>query len=210
MSAIPMQWVKCHFFRTFLDISFQITNSEPISLVNTTSNCRTGDKPVCSTEGQTFPSLCHLVKAKTTLAYAGRCIDSCRKTPVCGMNGISYKSECEAWSGELTHKILITIVFFKNIFFSHRLFNRWLRWWMSRDWFINTHFGSTLCHCQVQGWLCHMQTRCTNNSTRCMLPCVRRRCTHNLLTKANWSSTIYVKGQKHRYAHLKRHLTRIG
>lgn len=68
-------------------------------LVNTTSNCRGSDKPVCSSEGRTFASLCHLVKAKATLAYAGRCIDRCRKTPVCGINGVSYRSECEAWSG---------------------------------------------------------------------------------------------------------------
>lgn len=69
-------------------------------LVNTTSKCRVGDKPVCSTEGKTFPSSCHMAQAKATLAYTGRCIDSCRKSRVCGINGISYKSECEAWSGK--------------------------------------------------------------------------------------------------------------
>lgn len=68
--------------------------------VNTTTNCRSSDKPVCGTNGQTYASLCHLVKAKATLGYTGRCIESCRTTPVCGMNGISYKSECEAWSGK--------------------------------------------------------------------------------------------------------------
>lgn len=68
--------------------------------MNTTTNCRIGDKPVCSSEEKTYPSLCHLVKAKATLAYSGRCIDTCRKITVCGINGISYKSECEAWSGK--------------------------------------------------------------------------------------------------------------
>lgn len=81
-------------------------------VVNTTANCRIGDKPVCSTEGRTFASLCHMVKAKASLAYAGRCIDSCRKTPVCGVNGISYKSECEAWSGKflVEHSILMSSI----------------------------------------------------------------------------------------------------
>lgn len=66
---------------------------------------------MCSTDGKTFASLCHLVKAKASLAYAGRCIDSCRKTPVCGVNGISYKSECEAWSG----KFLIELYSFHSL-----------------------------------------------------------------------------------------------
>lgn len=43
--------------------------------------------------------MCHLLKGKATLAYTGRCVDSCKKSAVCGINGISYKSECEAWSG---------------------------------------------------------------------------------------------------------------
>lgn len=78
-----------------------------ILLVNTTSNCRIADKPVCSIEGQTYPSVCHLAKASATLAYTGRCIDSCRKTPVCGINGISYKTECEAWSGMFEIQIIL-------------------------------------------------------------------------------------------------------
>lgn len=71
-----------------------------IFTVNTSANCRVGDKPVCSTDNQTYPSLCHMIMANVTLAYSGKCIDSCKKTPVCGINGISYKSECEAWSGK--------------------------------------------------------------------------------------------------------------
>lgn len=41
-----------------------------------------------------------MVKAKATLDYNGRCLANCKQTPVCGINGISYKSECEAWSGK--------------------------------------------------------------------------------------------------------------
>lgn len=67
--------------------------------MNTTSNCRVSDKAVCSVNGQMYASLCHLVKAKATLDYVGQCISGCKKIPVCGINGISYKSECEAWSG---------------------------------------------------------------------------------------------------------------
>lgn len=79
----------------FFICSFRIFNF----LVNTTSHCGANDKPVCSSGGHTYQSICHLVEAKATLAYLGRCLDSCRNTAVCGINGISYRSECEAWSG---------------------------------------------------------------------------------------------------------------
>lgn len=84
-----------------------------IITVNTSSNCRVDDKPVCSTDNQTYSSLCHMIMANATLAYLGKCIDNCKKTtPVCGINGISYKSECEAWSGKKIIELLLTICIF--------------------------------------------------------------------------------------------------
>lgn len=98
----PCRQYQCSRFISIFTIYHVIEKKKILLfiLVNTTVNCRAGDKPVCSTDNKTFASLCHLAKAKATLAYSGKCIDSCRKTPVCGINGISYKSECEAWSGK--------------------------------------------------------------------------------------------------------------
>jgi reversion-inducing-cysteine-rich protein with kazal motifs len=46
--------------------------------------------------------MCHLLKAKASFAFRGHfkrgvCNDH-TKGPVCGHNGVSYRSECEAWS----------------------------------------------------------------------------------------------------------------
>lgn len=85
-------------------------------LVNTTSNCPTSDRPVCTTDRRTMPSMCHLLKSKGTLAYRGRCIDSCRMTAVCGINGINYRSECEAWNGNYLHRNILTSLTDQKIF----------------------------------------------------------------------------------------------
>jgi hypothetical protein len=47
-------------------------------------------------------SFCNLVKAKRTLAYVGIFEQHvCKNTGVvCGINGVTYQSECEALSGE--------------------------------------------------------------------------------------------------------------
>lgn len=64
------------------------------------------EPPVCSIEKQTLPSMCHLLKSKNKLAYRGPCLMNCNDdmieaSPICGINGVTYKSECEAWSGKL-------------------------------------------------------------------------------------------------------------
>lgn len=72
--------------------------------VNMTSNCPVREKSACSTESRSFPSICHLLKSKSTLSYRGRCMEGCQSTPVCGINGVSYRNECEAWSGKLSNR----------------------------------------------------------------------------------------------------------
>lgn len=70
-----------------------------ILLVDTNSNCPNYD-PVCDTDGETHSSLCHMIKSNRKLAYYGPCSKLCRDNgDVCGINGITYRSECEAWSG---------------------------------------------------------------------------------------------------------------
>ncbi|GAB0089450.1 reversion-inducing cysteine-rich protein with Kazal motifs [Sergentomyia squamirostris] len=70
------------------------------SCVNISNPCQ-ADHPVCDSHGQTYPSLCHLIETQAELAYQDSCLDNCRDDsygPVCGINGITYSSECEAWS----------------------------------------------------------------------------------------------------------------
>ncbi|KAG4072634.1 hypothetical protein HA402_004723 [Bradysia odoriphaga] len=70
--------------------------------INVTSNCPIPfAEEACSTDGRTFPSFCNLIKAKSQLAYKGPCLRHCNyhtKEKMCGINGITYKSECDAWS----------------------------------------------------------------------------------------------------------------
>lgn len=41
-----------------------------------------------------------MIKSNRILAYYGPCSKLCRDNgEVCGINGVTYKSECEAWSG---------------------------------------------------------------------------------------------------------------
>lgn len=72
--------------------------------VNQTAHCSNSiNEPVCSIEKKTYPSMCHLLTSKTKLSYKSMCFTDCRSTSsnfVCGINGITYRSECEAWSGK--------------------------------------------------------------------------------------------------------------
>lgn len=62
-------------------------------------DCTVKNQPVCDTKGKTFPSLCHLSKSRSELAYHGPCYKTCSMSEkVCGINGVTYKHECEAWS----------------------------------------------------------------------------------------------------------------
>lgn len=62
-------------------------------------DCPTRNQPVCDTRGKTYSSLCHLVRTRSELAYQGQCYRTCSVNGiVCGINGVTYKHECEAWS----------------------------------------------------------------------------------------------------------------
>ncbi|XP_072179124.1 reversion-inducing cysteine-rich protein with Kazal motifs-like [Diadema setosum] len=61
--------------------------------------------PVCDTDHHTHVNLCTLHNNGAELAYRGRCQTECHLTvrrTVCGHNGETYSSECEAWSDRTT------------------------------------------------------------------------------------------------------------
>ncbi|XP_038222339.1 reversion-inducing cysteine-rich protein with Kazal motifs isoform X2 [Zerene cesonia] len=64
------------------------------------SNCNAQPtNPVCDTDGQTHSNPCHLVMSGRKLAYWGYCLQGCSSTgTVCGVNGVSYSSECASWA----------------------------------------------------------------------------------------------------------------
>ena len=75
-----------------------------ILTVNTSAACLLGARTeqVCSTDRKTYLSSCHLLKSRSKLNYYGPCLNNCRTDEqVCGINGVTYKHECEAWSGKL-------------------------------------------------------------------------------------------------------------
>lgn len=80
-----------------------VENNGNILTVNVTTSCPIPfAEEACSTDGRTFPSFCNLIKSKSRLAYKGPCLKYCNyhtKEKVCGINGVTYKSECDAWSG---------------------------------------------------------------------------------------------------------------
>uniref|UniRef100_A0A8C7R8P2 Reversion-inducing cysteine-rich protein with Kazal motifs n=1 Tax=Oncorhynchus mykiss TaxID=8022 RepID=A0A8C7R8P2_ONCMY len=53
----------------------------------------------CDTDNVEHPNLCQLLQMDKTLAYMGHCQDACKKArPVCGHNGETYNTVCEAYS----------------------------------------------------------------------------------------------------------------
>ncbi|XP_052743498.1 reversion-inducing cysteine-rich protein with Kazal motifs isoform X1 [Bicyclus anynana] len=67
--------------------------------VNMTACSAQPTVPVCDTDGRTHSNPCHLVMSGRKLAYWGQCLRGCSSTgTVCGVNGITYTSECAAWT----------------------------------------------------------------------------------------------------------------
>ncbi|XP_050348041.1 reversion-inducing cysteine-rich protein with Kazal motifs [Nymphalis io] len=67
--------------------------------VNTTSCNTQPAAPVCDTDGHTHSNPCHLVMSGRKLAYWGQCLRGCSSSAtVCGVNGVTYMSECAAWA----------------------------------------------------------------------------------------------------------------
>ncbi|XP_063965073.1 reversion-inducing cysteine-rich protein with Kazal motifs-like [Lytechinus pictus] len=61
--------------------------------------------PVCDTNHITHPNMCTLHSLGAELAYRGRCQVDCHSSihqQVCGHNGETYSSECEAWNDRTT------------------------------------------------------------------------------------------------------------
>ncbi|KAM9553317.1 reversion-inducing cysteine-rich protein with Kazal motifs-like isoform 1-T1 [Salvelinus alpinus] len=55
--------------------------------------------PACDTDNVEHPNLCQLLLMSKTLAYMGHCQDACKRArPVCGHNGETYNTVCEAYS----------------------------------------------------------------------------------------------------------------
>ncbi|CAH2043986.1 unnamed protein product, partial [Iphiclides podalirius] len=78
----------------------QLTNTCPQYVCVNTTNCKSQPvMPVCDTDGRTHFSPCHLVMSRATLAYWGHCLTGCVTSgTVCGVNGVTYASECAAWA----------------------------------------------------------------------------------------------------------------
>ncbi|KOB77848.1 Serine protease inhibitor [Operophtera brumata] len=73
--------------------------------LNTYDNCETQPPlPICDTGGRTHANPCYLIKSPgRRMAYWGPCMKRCsNNSTVCGLNGVTYNSECAAWSEFIT------------------------------------------------------------------------------------------------------------
>uniref|UniRef100_A0A8C5HGK9 Reversion-inducing cysteine-rich protein with Kazal motifs n=1 Tax=Gouania willdenowi TaxID=441366 RepID=A0A8C5HGK9_GOUWI len=57
-------------------------------------------EPACDTDSQVYLSLCHLQQAGKVMAYMGQC-QVCHPQQVCGHNGETYNTACEAFSDRM-------------------------------------------------------------------------------------------------------------
>ncbi|XP_030025973.2 reversion-inducing cysteine-rich protein with Kazal motifs [Manduca sexta] len=78
----------------------RLQTSCPQHVCVNTMSCNTQPAmPVCDTDGRTHANPCHLVMSGRKLAYWGQCLEGCSSTgTVCGVNGVTYSSECAAWA----------------------------------------------------------------------------------------------------------------
>lgn len=65
-----------------------------------TKNCSNQPlDPICDTEGYTHANPCAMLLNRKKLNYWGECQQGCLKMGiVCGINGVTYNSECAAWA----------------------------------------------------------------------------------------------------------------
>ncbi|XP_075980156.1 reversion-inducing-cysteine-rich protein with kazal motifs isoform X1 [Anticarsia gemmatalis] len=65
-----------------------------------TVNCNSqAPMTVCDSDGRTHINPCHLVMSGRKFGYWGACLEGCSSvSSVCGVNGVTYISECAAWA----------------------------------------------------------------------------------------------------------------
>ncbi|KAJ2945745.1 hypothetical protein O0L34_g588 [Tuta absoluta] len=78
----------------------RLQTSCPQHICVNTTNCNSQPPmPVCDTDGRTHANPCHLFMGGRGFAYWGQCLQRCSQLGrVCGVNGVTYKSECAAWA----------------------------------------------------------------------------------------------------------------
>ncbi|XP_030385875.1 reversion-inducing cysteine-rich protein with Kazal motifs [Scaptodrosophila lebanonensis] len=84
--------------------SMQRPCSQHVCVNITASSCSSHhSQELCDTRGQTYTNACALLQSNGQLAYwgaclSGRCAAQSSITPVCGINGVTYRSTCAAWA----------------------------------------------------------------------------------------------------------------
>ncbi|KAH8371917.1 hypothetical protein KR093_009281, partial [Drosophila rubida] len=84
--------------------SMQRPCSQYICVNVSSPNCGTelAEEEVCDKQGKTHPSACAMLRSNAQLAYWGACRpnhdEDAESTPVCGINGVTYRSRHAAWA----------------------------------------------------------------------------------------------------------------